>query len=234
MGKLLSQFVNKLGKHDNFKFDEQLATIDKLKLFGQMGCWSLRGLVLRFRVKSIRGLVLIGPRVRIRYGNHLNAGKNLIIEEGAEVMALSLDGIKLGNNVTIGANSTIKPTSYYGKNLGVGLKIGNNSNIGRYSYIGCSGGIEIGNNVMLSPRVGMYAENHNFERTDIPIRDQGVTRSKIVIEDDCWLASNTIILAGVTIGRGSIIAAGSVINADIPPYSVVAGVPGKILLNRKK
>ncbi len=230
---IFSKFVNKLGKHQNFKFDENLNLIDKLQLFAQLGIWFLRGLIFRIKVRSISGLVLIGPNVRLRYGNHFRSGKNLIIEEGAEVMALSLDGIELGDNVTIGAKSTIKPSSYYGKNLGIGLKIGNNSNIGRYSYIGCSGGIEIGNNVMLSPRVSIYSENHNFERTDIPIRDQGVTRSKIVIEEDCWIASNAIILAGVTIGRGSIIAAGTVVNMDIPPYSIVGGVPGKVLSKRK-
>ena len=53
------------------------------------------------------------------------------------------------------------------------------------------------------------------------------------IEDDCWIAANTIILAGVTIGRGSVIAAGSVVTKDVPPYSIVGGVPAKVIKSRK-
>ena len=230
--KIISRAVSRLGKHKNFQFDESLTFGDKLRLRGQLGVWFLRGLVFKFRLKSARGLVLVGPHVRLRYGNHFTAGKNLVIEEQAEIMALSIDGIKFGDNVTVGSMSTIKPSSYYGRNLGVGLKVGNDSNIGRYSYIGCSGGIEIGDNVMISPRVSMYAENHVFDRTDIPMKEQGVERQKIVIEDDCWIAANSVILAGVTIGRGSVIAAGSVVNSDVPPYSIVGGVPGKVISTR--
>jgi acetyltransferase-like isoleucine patch superfamily enzyme len=112
------------------------------------------------------------------------------------------------------------------------LKIGNNSNIGPYCYIGCSGYIEIGNNVMISPRVSIYAENHVFDRTDITMKEQGVNRQFVKIEDDCWVAANSIILAGVTIGKGSVIAAGSIVTKDIPPYSIVAGVPARVIKQR--
>ena len=65
-----------------------------------------------------------------------------------------------------------------------------------------------------------------------PIMKQGVKREFVKIEDDCWIAANTVILAGVTIGKGSVIAAGSVVNKDVPPYSVVAGVPAKVIKSR--
>jgi acetyltransferase-like isoleucine patch superfamily enzyme len=60
-----------------------------------------------------------------------------------------------------------------------------------------------------------------------------VKKEKVVIEDDCWIASNSILLAGVTIGKGSIVAAGSVVTQDVPPYSVVAGVPARVIKNRR-
>ncbi|NLG26918.1 MAG: acyltransferase, partial [Chloroflexi bacterium] len=66
-----------------------------------------------------------------------------------------------------------------------------------------------------------------------PMRDQGVAREPIVIEDDCWIASGAIVLAGVTIGRGSVVAAGSVVTHDVPPYSVVAGMPARVLRSRR-
>lgn len=177
-------------------------------------------------------MILIGKGVSIRYANHFEAGKDLIIEDYAEINCISKQKIILGDRVTIGKFAIIRPTNIYGGEIGEGLKIGNNSNIGPYCYIGCSGYIEIGDNVMISPRVSIYAENHVFERTDIPMKEQGVKRQFVKIENDCWIAANSIILAGVTIGRGSVVAAGSVVTTDVPPFSIVAGVPAKIIKTR--
>ncbi len=232
MLKLIESLIQKLGKHKTFSFDTYLKTIDKMLLFTHMGIWALRGVWLKMWLKKSHGLVLIGRHVKIRYPHYLTVGKNFIVEDNAEIMALSRQSIICGDNVTIGAYTTIKPSNYYGRNLGEGLRIGNNSNIGRYSYVGCSGLITIGNNVMISPRVSLYAENHNFENTNRPMKTQGITRNPITIEDDCWIASGSIILAGVTIGHGSIVAAGSIVTKNVPPYSIVAGNPAKIARSR--
>jgi acetyltransferase-like isoleucine patch superfamily enzyme len=85
----------------------------------------------------------------------------------------------------------------------------------------------------MSPRVSIYAENHLFDDPELNIKEQGVKREFVKIEDDCWIAANTVILAGVTIGRGSVIAAGSVVTKDVPPYSIVGGVPAKVIKSRK-
>ena len=85
----------------------------------------------------------------------------------------------------------------------------------------------------MGPRVTMSAENHNFTHTDIPMKEQGVTRNSIVIEDDCWIGSNAVIVAGVRVGQGSIIAAGAVVTKDVPQYAIVTGVPAKVQSWRK-
>ena len=188
---------------------------------------------MRLRIKSAKGLLLVGKKVRIFYPNNLQVGYNTIIEDGAEINCLSLHGIKLGNRVTIGKYAIIRPSNIYGGSIGEGLTMGDNSNIGPYNYIGCSGKITIGNNVMLAPRVSIYAENHVFDHPEILIRDQGVEKKEVIIEDDCWIAANSILLAGVTIGKGSVVAAGSVVTENVPPYSVVAGVPAKWIKSRK-
>ena len=193
----------------------------------------IRGLFVRLRIKSAKGLLLVGKKVRIFYPNNLQVGYNTIIEDGAEINCLSLQGIKLGNRVTIGKYAIIRPSNIYGGPIGEGLTMGDNSNIGPYNYIGCSGKITIGNNVMLAPRVSIYAENHVFDHPEILIRDQGVEKKEVIIEDDCWIAANSILLAGVTIGKGSVVAAGSVVTENVPPYSVVAGVPAKWIKSRK-
>jgi len=191
-----------------------------------------RGIWHRIWFRKAKGMVLVGRGARIIHAQHLTVGSNFIAEEYCEINCLSVNGIKLGNKVTIGSYALIRPTGKYGGEPGMGLIVGDNSNIGPFAYIGCSGMITIGSNVMISPRVSIYAENHNFSRTDITMKEQGVTREDVIIEDDCWIAANSIVLAGVTIGKGSIVAAGSVVTKDVPPYSIVAGSPARVIKSR--
>jgi len=118
-------------------------------------------------------------------------------------------------------------------NVGEGARIGNNSAVDAYSFVGAAGMIEIGENVIMGQHVSFHAENHNFERTDIPIKLQGTRRQGIVVEDDCWVGSNTTFLDGSHVGRGCVIAAGSVVRGEIPAYSIAAGVPARVLRSRQ-
>lgn len=105
--------------------------------------------------------------------------------------------------------------------------------IGRRSIVGIGnviiGPVEIGNNVIFAQHVGILAMNHGYADIHTPIRDQKCTADLIRIEDNCWIGSNSIVIAGVTIGRHSVVAAGSVVTRDIPPYSVAAGNPARII-----
>lgn len=94
-------------------------------------------------------------------------------------------------------------------------------------------GVIIGANVMIAPNVVIVAFNHVFERLAIPMSKQGKDEGQIVIGDDVWIAANCTIGKGVTIGDGSIIAANSFVNKDIPPNSVAGGVPAVVFRNRK-
>jgi len=85
---------------------------------------------------------------------------------------------------------------------------------------------------MMAPRCSLFAENHNFDDMGQSLKEQGVSRAPIDIEDDCWIASHSVILAGVTIGRGSVVAAGSVVTKSMPPYSIIAGVPARVIKSR--
>jgi acetyltransferase-like isoleucine patch superfamily enzyme len=192
----------------------------------------LRGLIYRLCIGSVKGSLFIGKNVAIRYPKNLHLGNQVIIEDGAEINCLASNGMYLGDRVSIGKYAIIRPSNMYGGPIGEGLVMGNNSNIGPYNYIGCSGKITIGDNVMLAPRVSIYAENHVFDNPNITIKAQGVYKKEVVIEDDCWIAANAVILAGVTIGKGSVVAAGSVVNEDVPAFSVVAGVPARVIKSR--
>lgn len=220
-------------QHLKNRFGEGWTSQNKLLTYFYLSFFILRGTCHRLFIGTVKGLFFVGKNVAIRYPQLLHMGKDVIIEDGAEINCLSKDGIRLGNRVTIGKYAIIRPSNIYGGPIGEGLEIGDNSNIGPYNYIGCSGKIIIGNNVMLAPRVSIYAENHVFDNPVILIRDQGVLKQTVIIQDDCWIAANSIILAGVTIGKGSVVAAGSVVNSDIPPYSVFAGVPARFIKSRK-
>jgi len=114
---------------------------------------------------------------------------------------------------------------------GKGIRIGSRSGLGIHCRV--QGPLIIGNNVMMGPDVMIYTSNHRFDRTDIPMIDQGNTEPKaVVIEDDVWIAARAIILPGVRIGKGAVIAAGAVVTKDVPPYTVVGGVPARKIKSR--
>ncbi len=234
MASFFSKITSKITGLDlKDRFGKDWDGISTLGLLIRMGIWLLRGWAVRWRFKSTKGLFLVGKRVTIRQAHYIRTGKNFIAQDHCEINGLSQKGLTFGDKVTIGSYAIIRPTNLYGGETGVGLKVGDNSSIGPYSYIGCSGYIEIGNNVMMSPRVSIYSENHNFGNPEKPMIEQGVTRSFVKIEDDCWIAANSIILAGVTVGKGSIIAAGAVVTKDVPPFCIVAGNPAQVIKSRK-
>lgn len=194
---------------------------DKAIILWNAGGKVVRGIWKRLFLKQVKGLFLVGKHVQISHGNHIVCGKNVKFEDYSEIHGLCEDTLVFGDDVTIGRGVMIRPSSYYGKDLGKGLTIGDNSSIGPYGYVGCSGKITIGNNVMFGPKCSLFAENHVFSDTQMSIKSQGVAQKGITIEDDCWIASNVIILDGVTIGRGSVIGAGTIVTKDIPAESVV-------------
>jgi acetyltransferase-like isoleucine patch superfamily enzyme len=130
------------------------------------------------------------------------------------------------NGFSLGSNSTIE--DYTVVNNGMGdVSIGNGVRIGLSNVI--IGPVNIGNNIILAQHVVMSGLNHGYEDISTPIRLQPCTTAKITIEDDCWIGANAVITAGVTIGKHSIVAAGSVVTKDVPPYSIVGGNPARLL-----
>ena len=214
--------------------DESLTDRDIVAILWRTGKNLVRGSVVRLRAGSSRGRLFVARRTEISHPSHLHVGHNVKIEELAEVHCLSTRGVRLGDGVTIGRGASIRPSSYYGGDLGEGAEIGRGSAIGAFSWIGCSGFVQIGEDVMLGPRVVVIPENHRFDDLERSIEDQGVERFGVVIEDDCWIGTNATILAGVRIGRGSIVAAGAVVKDDVAPYSIVGGVPAKLIKWRKR
>lgn len=158
----------------------------------------------------------IGDRVRILRDVRLNAnGYN--------------NKIRIGSLVCLDRGVDINVVPHEGN---CHIEIGELTHISPYTCLAGPGHIKIGKSCLIASHVGIYANNHNFADPTSYIRDQGVTRKGIFIEDDCWLGTGVKVLDGVTIGRGSVIGAGAVVTRDIPPYSVAVGFPAKVISQR--
>jgi acetyltransferase-like isoleucine patch superfamily enzyme len=112
------------------------------------------------------------------------------------------------------------------------LEMGKRAYIGRNTFIGVFKPIKIGECVLIGAYCYIISANHNYETRDIPIMDQGFVGAPIMIEDDVWLGTHVVVLPGVTIGKGAIVGAHSLVNKDIPPYEIWGGVPARFLKKR--
>tara|TARA_R100001143_G_C3360873_1_gene135502 strand:+ start:13920 stop:14345 length:426 start_codon:yes stop_codon:yes gene_type:complete len=123
----------------------------------------------------------------------------------------------------VGSNVNIASGVAFGR--GARISIGTDSGIGENSRIVCMDDVVIGDNVMISPEVMILTGGHAFDEPSLRLIDQKVVTAPVIIEDDAWIGARAILLPGVTIGRRSVVAAGSVVTKDVPARSVVGGNP---------
>jgi acetyltransferase-like isoleucine patch superfamily enzyme len=228
--QFLNYIIGKLGK-EGYKVDERLSKRDIFIILSDKFFALLRGFYYKILFKHSSGLIFVGRHCRIKHCHKITTGKTITIGDNVEINALCLEGVTLGNNVTILRNTVIECTGNI-KNMGVGLVVGNDVGIAQNCFIQVRGKVSIGSHVMFGPNVSIFSENHGFTSLETPMISQPTTRGEVIIEDDVWLGTRSVILSGIRIGKGSIIAAGALVNRDIPPYSIVAGVPGKIIKSR--
>jgi len=135
------------------------------------------------------------------------------------------------NKFSIGKNSVIEDFSIV-NNLVGDVRIGDHTRIGLGNVV--IGPVKIGDHVNLAQNITLSGIDHNFRDVAKRIDQQGVTTSEIVIEDDVWIGANSVITKGIKIGRHSVVAACSLVNRDVPPYSVVAGNPARVIRSYDK
>ena len=131
--------------------------------------------------------------------------------------------IFLGDNIYIGFNCKIFASNQ--SKIIISDKFTCNSNVMINSR--GIGEIKIGKNVLIGPNSVLRSNNHNFKIFTTPINQQGMSKGKIIIEDDVWIGSNVVILPNVIIGKGSIVAAGAVVTSNVKSFSIVGGIPAK-------
>lgn len=193
--------------------------------------WLLRGIIKVLFLQGRIQFLFIGPSVELRNARYIQFGRGVSLERGSIIDGLAERGVRLGNGVTLGAYSIVRPTGVLSR-IGLGVVIGDNCGLDAYCFIGAAGGVKIGNNVIMGQHVSFHAEEHNVDDPLRPIKDQGVRRLGIVVEDDCWIGANVTFLDGAHVGRGCVIGAGAVVKGRIPDYSIALGAPAKVIRSR--
>lgn len=151
---------------------------------------------------------------------HYFLGYTFKISKLIRTASAKLIFVKCGKKVDIGKKVKLNSK----------ISIGNNSGIGDQNYF--IGEVKIGSDVMIGPQVMFIACNHEYKNKNIPMNKQGAKSKGIIIDDNVWIGARAIILDGVHIKSGSIIAAGAVVTKDVEENSIVGGNPAKFIKSR--
>ena len=161
--------------------------------------------------------------VTLWHPGKMSVGDGVAVDEGCQLDArgCKVGEFRLGPGVLIGRGSIIS-----GKDGP--LTLGARVNIGAGCILYASTKLEVGEDTMLAAQCFVGGGKYNAHgRRDVPMAEQPVPRQGVVIESDCWLGAGVTVLDGVTVGQDSVVAAGSVVNEDVAPYSIVGGVPAR-------
>jgi acetyltransferase-like isoleucine patch superfamily enzyme len=183
-----------------------------------LGYWPLLG--------RESGLPFIEPRAELFQMDAITVGKNVYIDSGCRIHATRAE-IELGDNSRIMRNAYLC-TCVSNPRRGEGIHIGTGCWVGIDAII-CSGqgGIHLGRNVLIGPRATLVTGGHDFRCTSMSTLRQEYVGAPIRIGDNVWLGAHSVVLGGVSIGERAVVAAGAVVTQDVPPLTIVGGVPAK-------
>ena len=196
---------------------------------GALGLAFRRLLWPRLLGRAGRG-TLWGRNVVLRHPSKMWIGEKVIVDDGCYFDAKGSEHgeFRIEDGVLIGRDCALS-------SKGGAIVLGARANLGRGCSLYSSGGIHIGCDTMLAANCyvggGRYDHRASLER---PMSQQPLPGRGVQIEAECWLGAGVIVIDGVRVGRGSVVAAGAVVTRDVPPYSVVAGVPARQVGKRKE
>lgn len=157
---------------------------------------------------------ILHPRVKTEGFVFLPRKYEVVVKKGAVM--------RIGKFVWIGRNNALR--CHEGE-----LYIGDKTVFGSDNTVNCYAGVYIGPECLFADSVYIVDFDHNYWDPEMSIRSQGISKSPVRLEGDIWVGTKVVILRGVTVGRGSVIGAMSLVNRDVPPYSIVGGVPARVL-----
>lgn len=188
----------------------------------------------RERLNWVRASMRIPASSRLQWGvrvlgQNLRVGVESRLEDGVVLQCGSRrrpdEFMRIGDQCSIRSHAQLYT-------LGGSITIGNRCSVNPYCVLYGTGHLAIGNFVRIAAHTVIVAAMHRFDRRDVPIWEQGSEAKGITIEDDVWIGTGARILDGVRVGTGAIVAAGAVVVRDVPPFTIVGGVPAKVIRER--
>ncbi len=178
--------------------------------------------IKKFSLSFLMHPIQARPRwwIRLFMCFYIKKGKNCVIYRTVRKDIVPF------NSFSLGMNSVIEDYTVLNNAVGE-IIIGHECRVGIGNTI--IGPVHIGNTVNLAQNITISGLNHNFNDVNTTIIEQGVSTSPIIINDDVWIGANSVVLAGVTIGKHSVVGAGSVVTKNIPSYSVAVGNPARVI-----
>ena len=191
------------------------------------------GLVLRSRLYPrllgrVGRNVVFGHNVVLRHPHKIRIGDDVVIDDNCCLDAKGADnhGITIGNGVLIGRNTILSCKNG-------DIEIGDRANIGFNCEIFSGGHVRLGRNTLVAAYTYLVGGDHLHDRVDVPVLDQGRVARGIEVDDNAWLGAHVVIADGARVGRDAIVGAGAVVFGAIPPFRIAAGVPAKVIRDRR-
>ena len=191
----------------------------------------IKSKIIQFKYPKLQGY---NQTNFIDLGAHIFSSDKVMLSENASILKGAMlygesdqeIGIQLGKDVQLREYTYIHAYGGF-------INFGNGSSIGPYSLIYGNGGVDIGENVLIANHCSIVAFNHKFEKTDIPMAEQGMSTLGIKIGNDVWIGAHANVLDGVKIGNGVIVGAGAVVTKDVEDRAIVVGSPAKTVKIRE-
>jgi len=196
------------------------------RALGDMYRERLNWLRASMRIPAASSRIQWGVRVlgeNLRVGAHTRLEDSVLVQTGSRRRPAEF--VNIGDHCSIRSHAQLYA-------LGGSITIGDRCSVNPYCVLYGTGHLVIGNFVRIAAHTVIVAAMHKFDRRDVPIWEQGSEAKGITIEDDVWIGTGARILDGVRIGTGAIVAAGAVVVRDVPPFTIVGGVPAKVIRER--
>ena len=174
------------------------------------------------------GNVTFGVNVVLRQPHKIRIGRDVVVDDGCCLDAKGTDneGITIGDGVFIGRNTILSCKNG-------DIVIDDHANIGFNSEIFSASRVRLGKNTLVAAYTYLVGGDHLYDRVDIPVLQQGRTSKGIDVDDNAWLGAHVVVSDGSRVGRDAIIGAGAVVIGDVLPFHIAAGVPAKVIRDRR-
>lgn len=175
--------------------------------------------------------VLFGRNITLRVTKRIELGNRMLVDDNAVLDAKGdpeKSFVRCGDEVEISRNAILACKARGS------ITLGNFVSIGRNVLMSAVASIKIGDNCSIGPYAAILASGHDWSDPEMPVLLQGRAIGDIMIEDNVWIGAHVTVMDGVTIGANSVIAVGSVVSQDIPPYTIAAGAPARVVRKRKQ